>query len=231
MDGVDRIAVRLDSSWPRAESQWTFAPHAQPTHVLSWEDFSQPIRLRSANGGTREWHSAVDALNWLEASVREPPFQNGRWVGFLSYDLGRIFEDLPAQAKDDLRLPLLVFSFHPNAGRALPAADGVGGQCPPYVSMSEFEQIVSTFARPQYLCAIRRAMQYIAAGDIFQVNLSHRITVPQRAAVRSIYDHLLRATPARYGAFLDYGDFALICNSPELFLPCGPTEKQAGGAS
>ncbi len=218
MDGVDRIAVRLDSSSPRAELRWTFAAHAQATHVLRWDDLSQPIRLHAANGGSREWASATDALNWLEASVREPLFQNGRWIGFLSYDLGRIFEDLPAQSADDFRLPLLIFSFHSNVGRALPATSDGGGQCPPCISSSERARIFSTLSRQEYLRSVDRAMEFIAAGDIFQVNLSHRITVPQRADVRSIYHRLLEATPARYGACLDYGDFALICNSPELFL-------------
>ena len=66
--------------------------------------------------------------------------------------------------------------------------------------------------------AVERTREYIAAGDVFQVNLSQRFTVGQTASAGEIYERLRGASPASYGALLDFGDFALICNSPELFF-------------
>ena len=82
--------------------------------------------------------------------------------------------------------------------------------------------LTSTLPRPAYLAACRRVIDYIAAGDIFQANLTHRLTVGLTAPPEAIYDRLLARAPAAYAALLDFGDFALVCNSPELFLRVTP---------
>ena len=76
----------------------------------------------------------------------------------------------------------------------------------------------STFTRNQYLAAVGRTIEYIRAGDIFQVNLSQRFTAALSQEPLAIYHRLIDASPANYGGLLDFGDYALICNSPELFL-------------
>ena len=78
--------------------------------------------------------------------------------------------------------------------------------------------VSSTFAPENYLQAVSRAMQYIRAGDIFQVNLSQRFTTPLTVPLDRIYRTLLESAPAWYGGCLDFHDHALLCNSPELFL-------------
>ena len=65
-------------------------------------------------------------------------------------------------------------------------------------------------------------MEYIRAGDVFQINLSQRFSVATSESPGEIYRRLLDSTPAWYGALLDFGDHALICNSPELFLRVSP---------
>src|SRR5262249_52727781 len=62
----------------------------------------------------------------------------------------------------------------------------------------------------------------IRAGDIFQANLAQRFTVPLRCSPRHVYDRLCAVHPAAYGALLEFDDFALISNSPELFLRVTP---------
>jgi para-aminobenzoate synthetase component 1 len=78
--------------------------------------------------------------------------------------------------------------------------------------------LTSNLSRVAYIEAVERARQYIAAGDVFQVNLSQRFTAPLREDPAAIYERLQRQSPALYGAYLDHGDYALIGNSPELFL-------------
>ncbi len=73
----------------------------------------------------------------------------------------------------------------------------------------------STFSRDAYERAVARVIDYVRAGDVFQVNLSQRFTAALTCAPHDLYQRL---APAKYGAFLDFGDFALISNSPELFL-------------
>jgi para-aminobenzoate synthetase component 1 len=158
-----------------------------------------------------EWRDPLEALDWMAAAATDQGFR-GRWIGYLSYDLGRLFERLPGRASDSLRLPLFQFTCHDLATESpsiqrLP----VSTQAPRW-----------NFSRRAYEAAVRRAMEYIAAGDIFQVNLSQCCTLGLRDRPDEVYQRLLRDAPATYGALLDYGTHALISNSPELFLRVTP---------
>ncbi len=76
----------------------------------------------------------------------------------------------------------------------------------------------SNFTPEAYRRAVQRCIDYIAAGDIFQVNLSQRFTVANAPAPLSIYRALRRRNPAWYSAMLLLGDSAVLSSSPELFL-------------
>ncbi|CAA9444578.1 Para-aminobenzoate synthase, aminase component [uncultured Rubrobacteraceae bacterium] len=76
----------------------------------------------------------------------------------------------------------------------------------------------SNVSRADYLGAVRRAKAYIAAGDIYQVNLSHRLEGEWRGSAWSLYERLRAASPVSYGAYLDLGDGKVLSASPELFL-------------
>ena len=62
---------------------------------------------------------------------------------------------------------------------------------------------------------IRRA---IGAGDIYQANLSRRVVFPFAGTPAHAYAALREVQPVPWGAFVDYGRFALLSNSPECFL-------------
>ena len=76
----------------------------------------------------------------------------------------------------------------------------------------------SNVGRADYLKAVRRAKEYIAAGDIYQVNLSHRLEGEWRGSAWPLYERLREASPVSYGAYLDLGDSKVLSASPELFL-------------
>jgi para-aminobenzoate synthetase component 1 len=73
--------------------------------------------------------------------------------------------------------------------------------------------------RETYLAAARRAVEYIHAGDVFQVNYAHEFRAAYRGDPLSLYLALREANPAPYGAYLDLGrGNAVLSTSPELFL-------------
>jgi len=158
----------------------------------------------------RAWDDPLDVIAWMSAALADARSKDSRWVGYFSYDLGRLFEQLPSRAADDLQLPLFVFTLeHPAAerqARPVPAPRRGAGR------------LRSTFTRPAYLDAVAKAVEYIRAGDIFQVNLSQRFTSECALPPEVIFDHLRRAGGARYGAILRYEQFSLVSHSPELFL-------------
>lgn len=65
---------------------------------------------------------------------------------------------------------------------------------------------------------VRRAQEYIRQGDIYQVNLSHRMAAVTGRHGWQVYQKLLESSPAPFSAYLHCGSFQLASSSPELFL-------------
>jgi para-aminobenzoate synthetase component 1 len=102
--------------------------------------------------------------------------------------------------------------------------------------------LTSNFTRGQYLAAVQRAIDYIYAGDVFQVNLSQRLLFPAvgsgavnlpasgSARTRSsleLYLRLRRRNPATFAGYFDMGDFQIVSASPERFLRVRVREVEA----
>jgi para-aminobenzoate synthetase component 1 len=161
-----------------------------------------------AGRAMKKWKNPIDALRWLST---EALTSNGRWAGYVSYDLGYLFESIGSCARDDLHLPLFAFALLPRG------SDSCELSCKDSAAASAAE-IGCTFSRDGYEYAVKRVTEYIAAGDVFQVNLSQRFTFSTSFSPRQIHQRLVQHSPASFGALLDFGDFALVSNSPELFL-------------
>jgi para-aminobenzoate synthetase component 1 len=78
--------------------------------------------------------------------------------------------------------------------------------------------ITSNFSRTAYLDAARRAIEYVHAGDCFQVNLAQRLLAPARLSPVQLYRRLRERNPATFAGYLDVGDFVIASASPERFL-------------
>jgi para-aminobenzoate synthetase component 1 len=80
--------------------------------------------------------------------------------------------------------------------------------------------IASGFTRAAYERAVRRVIDYILAGDVFQVNLSQRFTtgLPDGLTPYDLFRRLQAANPAPFGAYLKLGDTVVASSSPERFL-------------
>jgi anthranilate/para-aminobenzoate synthase component I len=65
---------------------------------------------------------------------------------------------------------------------------------------------------------VRRAQEYIAAGDIYQVNLAHAFTSPWSGDPWAFYESLRHYSPAPHAAFLELDGTTLLSSSPECFL-------------
>ncbi|MCX8089658.1 MAG: aminodeoxychorismate synthase component I [Verrucomicrobiae bacterium] len=79
-------------------------------------------------------------------------------------------------------------------------------------------EVRSNLTRDQFLVAVERAQRYIRSGDIYQVNLSQRLSAPCAMTGRELFLRLLAASPAPFAAYLDCGDFEIASSSPEQFL-------------
>ncbi len=81
-----------------------------------------------------------------------------------------------------------------------------------------FAAVYSNFDHNGYCAAVRRAIEYIYAGDCFQVNLSQRLLHPATLPPLELYRRLCERNPAPFAGYFDLGDFALVSASPERFL-------------
>lgn len=159
--------------------------------------------------------------------VSDQPFPMGAAIGYFGYDLKNIVERLPANAVDDLGLPHCWFGFYDDllvfdhAKKEVWEVGDTRAQSTHGVSSrprASASGVTSNFTRDSYRDTVLRAKQYIAAGDIYQVNLSQRFQCDVDASAPDVYRALRQSNPAPYGAYLDTGEAQILSTSPECFL-------------
>ncbi|MGH7136809.1 MAG: anthranilate synthase component I family protein [Pirellulales bacterium] len=101
------------------------------------------------------------------------------------------------------------------------------GSLAPQFAVGQVPRLTSTFSREAYLAAVRRAIEYIVAGDIFQVNLSQRLLYPAEDDTSELYLRLRERNAATFAAYFDMGDYQLASASPERFLSVRAGEVEA----
>ncbi|MFN0138114.1 MAG: anthranilate synthase component I family protein [Phycisphaerae bacterium] len=168
-------------------------------------------------------------------------------VGYFGYELGEQLERLPAARNDDLNMPRLWLALLDHCivldhrerrawvascdlphvapprdsarteqtWRAAVERGGAASAAPPPRPLVHVEHEQSP---DEYAVRVHRALAYIAAGDIYQVNLCQRLMIRGITDVLAAYDRLRRVNPAPLAALLRFGDRAVISTSPELFV-------------
>jgi para-aminobenzoate synthetase component 1 len=76
----------------------------------------------------------------------------------------------------------------------------------------------SNFTPDGYERAVNRVREYIAAGDVFQVNLSQRFEADLKIPAYELYKRLRTINPAPFASCLNFPDVAIVSASPERFL-------------
>src|SRR5262245_31217814 len=207
---------------------------------LPWaEPFAAALNLRSEPGlvllESRPGFGALGRRSFLAARPSEVAtsgladldrLEDGWWAGWLSYDLGRPVERLPSLAQDDLELPPLALGrykawleFDHEAGRVIPHGDASlltqALEAPPHTPLDCW---TSTLPRDAYEHAVERAIDYIRAGDVFQVNLSQRLATDWGGDPFALYARLRETSPAPFMALVRLGGADVIPASPERFV-------------
>jgi len=146
---------------------------------------------------------------WLERHARQ--FPAGGAVGFFAYELARAFERLPLVPAPGL--PDFSFSYYPTIEQvescelALPSPQASGQA-----------EVLRAFDEKQFVAGVEKIRQYIAAGDIYQTNLTQQFSARLRdASPQAIYARLSKAR-ASLSAFLQTPALAIVSNSPERFF-------------
>ena len=188
---------------------------------LCFSCHGREIEIRWASGRVQTFSAdPFEVLEDLLASKRPSATEplRGAAIGYFGYGLKNYIEKLPARALDDLGLPDCWFGFY-DAVTVFDNSPAVQSLPPQTDSCAPFTgSITANFTRPQYLAAVARAKEYIAAGDIYQVNLSQRFQTATNIAAPELYLALRQTNPAPFAAYLDLGNAQILSSSPESFL-------------
>ena len=96
----------------------------------------------------------------------------------------------------------------------------------PVVKATDSHPAQRDFAKADYLAAVHRAKELIAAGDFMQVQVGQRIHKRYTESPLSLYRALRSLNPSPYMYFYDFGDFHVVGASPEILVR---PEKTAEG--
>jgi para-aminobenzoate synthetase component 1 len=189
--------------------------------------------------------------------VAPVPFVGGA-VGFLGYELGRHLESVPHLTTGQLDMPDMAFGFYDlvlafdaEAQRAwllssgLPHENGAARQRRATERANwAMERLNATpprleaavpplhwrreIGRAAHQAKVAQVLQYIAAGDIYQANLTSRFLADTPAGLRpfDLYAKLRRRNPAPFAAYLSCGPGRAVASaSPERFIQLDPMGK------
>lgn len=142
------------------------------------------------------------------------PGNLARWVGWVDYDGAWAFARYEGYWLEE-QGAMWKHGDAPLPPTASPMED------PPARNIPQVRQRVS---REDFEAAVARAQQYIAAGDIYQVNLSHRCDIEglseglSDGGLFAVHERLRRLSPAPHLAWLDLDGRQVASSSPETFL-------------
>jgi para-aminobenzoate synthetase component I len=177
----------------------------QPVSVIA----ARPTRILRGS-----IHDAADRALLRAALADAPPspgdhgFPLGGLCGWVDYEGAFVFGDFPE---------MLVFSHHDGSWHEMGTLSDCLGDTPeetvdigPFVAMTQ---------RQDFLTAVGRIKEWIAAGDIYQVNLSQAFEAEVRGgSLSGLYEALRDASPAPMAAWLSLDGREVLCSSPETFL-------------
>jgi len=78
------------------------------------------------------------------------------------------------------------------------------------------EDFVSSFGQEAFETAVDKIKDYIVAGDVMQVVLAQRMSLPYDGEAINVYRALRQLNPSPYMVFMDMGDFHIVSASPEI---------------
>ena len=180
----------------------------------------------------------------IEKELPDAPISAGL-LGYLAYDLKDALENLPQTAIDDLGLPhicfyapsiLVVHDRQTNTSCLHIPVRTVSGQSLLARDIERFKHLVnapapdrgkflgntagfrSNFSRSAYIEALENIIDYIAAGDVYQVNMSQRFQTEFGGDPFALFAALYKKNPAPFFAYINAGDHHILSTSPERFI-------------
>ncbi|MBJ6611209.1 MAG: aminodeoxychorismate synthase component I [Candidatus Thiothrix moscowensis] len=244
--GHDLLALHQQSParYPFLLESVSTSPHARysllfafPQETLRLDDLAEASFCTRLDEVWKQEASAGFSSSVEESGI---PFRGG-WFLYLGYELVGQLEPslkLPSQQTGlpialAVRIPAVVIVDHHSNETIVFAEEGFGREfssilidIDEYVSCPSSDMgmlsgdSLSEDLPEQFLSGVERIRSYIAAGDVFQVNLSRawRAELPTDKLAVALYRSLRSTNPAPFACLADFGEFAIISSSPERLV-------------
>ena len=177
-----------------------------------------------------------------------PGFFSPGALGFFSYDLGWQIEKLPDISKDDLKMPDIYLGFYDTVllidsvekNLTLLSANLQNENARNFKLMfrekadmirkiapgrnrreecaADIKKFSSNLSYRQYVKSIEKIKNYIASGDVYQINFAQRLEAEGVFLPEAVYAKIRKVNPTSFSGYFNAGEFQLLSNSPEIFL-------------
>ena len=160
-------------------------------------------------------------------------------IGYISYDVCRILEQIPDNSSEDHKISDMKFIFYNNIiifdlqnnKQYITSLNGneeeldlIINKIKDTVKLEEQKvkdsnkKFISNFNKENYKLAIRKLKDYIVSGDVYIANMTQRFYTESTEDSFEIYKKLRSINKAPFSAFMNFKDFQIISSSPERFL-------------
>src|SRR5712664_758883 len=172
----------------------------------------------------------------------------GGLVGYPAYDAVRYFERVPGRSLEATETPhahyvapqsLLVFDHLTRTVALLhdgseaerqslrrDVVRALRGAVPAILAPGSFSPASPSLTEEAHALRVRRAQEYIAAGDVYQLVLASRFEGRQQLAPFEVYRALRLLNPSPYMYFCELGDITVVGSSPEALVKCHAGQAQ-----
>jgi len=172
------------------------------TNILAWD----PIEKFSYKIGEKE--------NNFEKWVNKNTKKGRKLVGYISYDYGYQLYNIKNKAKDDLQLPDIYFLafdkwFESNKPKPIKETER---------KKHKSKNFKATMTKSEYKKAYEKIKHHIKEGDIYQINLTHRLEAKTSLPSKELFLKIAESNPVEHLAYIEGDGFEILSASPERFI-------------
>lgn len=225
--------IRISGNAIQVETDEGIEQQLQVEDPLAWiEDYQQQFHVPDLDElprftGGLVGYFGYDTIRYIEprlAKTQKPDTLNTPDILLMLSEEVVVFDNLSGKLHFIVMVdPAATDAFGRGEARLKQLAQQLRQSVPTYQPTQQSVQVkeedfISGFTEDGFKQAVSKARQYIVDGDIMQVVLSQRMTIPFNAQPLDLYRSLRSLNPSPYMYYMDLGDHHVVGSSPEILV-------------
>lgn len=237
----EKDSAFLDSSLVNQLGRYSIIG-AYPYLRLVKDDSGFYINGQKTTESTFEEYLKKYLLEHKDENKSSLPMVSGA-IGYFSYEYGRKLMQVPSCKENLVSIPdamLIFYDFYViedcHEKKTYLVANGITEDAEKLLSCVERQisepaeetvgictdsfniEVTPNFEKEEYKQAVDDMIRYIIEGDIYITNMTQQLKVKSDKKPLDVFYNLRENNPSPFGGYMDYGDFQIVCASPERFL-------------